>query len=112
MLFKHLQGKSQWIRIAFPEEKLVVSPLVLKIQFQGGFSSKLCTVKLLSSINDEISTADCYPEDINSIQSFELNYKCENQSYSAIKIEFKNSTDFFGRITIYRLDILNALKQS
>lgn len=44
-----------------------------------------------------------YPEDNNKMQSFSINH---NKTISNnIKLLFNSSTDFYGRVTIYDLDI-------
>ena len=101
-----LQGSDQWVQIAFQEDKTLSKTYTLKIQFQGGFSCKVCAVKLLHKDHSEVATTDCYPEDVNSIQYFKLNFLCDgNPIFNKIRLIFKDSTDFFGRITIYCLDI-------
>ncbi len=47
-----------------------------------------------------------YPEDVNREQKFHLN---EAQFYEivAVRLVFLKSSDFFGRITIYKLDLLS-----
>jgi hypothetical protein len=59
----------------------------------------------------EWSTLACiYPEDVNRQQSFELIPKGVMQSFTesgveTIKLVFIESSDFFGRITVYDLKI-------
>ena len=45
-----------------------------------------------------------YPQDINTLQIFpiELNF------VKSIKILFNESSDFFGRITLYKFDLLGT----
>ncbi len=75
--------------------------LILKFP-SGGFVGKTCWIEVI----DEEGAAfkkhqDIYPEDSNKLQCFDLNsVKC-----TSIKIVFQDSTDFYGRITIYQLNI-------
>ncbi|XP_053539213.1 nuclear receptor 2C2-associated protein [Ictalurus punctatus] len=94
------QGECQWVLLEFPGP---VRMSELKLQFQGGFSGKSC--KLEGSIKDGNleHIMDFYPEDNNSLQSFPIQNAPLVQK---LKIVFENSTDFFGRIIVYSLDIL------
>lgn len=48
-----------------------------------------------------------YPDDINDVQEFrDINHS--NRIASVLRIVFPESTDFFGRITVYTLDIIVA----
>jgi len=78
----------------------VVLPSALSIQFQGGFSAK--TVEVHLSCDSDVNTSVIHPEDNNSVQKFTLN----GHQSSLVKLVFKDLTDFFGRIIIYKLDIL------
>lgn len=77
----------------------------MAITFQGGFAGKKCLLlgSLGSSPNDynvEISTL--YPEDISSKQIFTFD---PTEELKRLKIIFEESTDFYGRITVYTLDV-------
>ncbi|KAL4227992.1 Nuclear receptor 2C2-associated protein [Mactra antiquata] len=98
------QGSPQWISVDF-ENSLILDEF--HIQFQGGFVGRDCWVEMKRSKDGEWEKMfDFYPKDINSLQIF----KAENNSepISSMKIIFNNSTDFFGRITIYRLEIFRT----
>jgi hypothetical protein len=45
-----------------------------------------------------------YPDDVNSLQVFKLR---EPVSAKQLRFVFNASTDFFGRIVIYKLEILS-----
>ena len=80
----------------------------LRIQFQGGFVGMECIVYQ----RNEDATAgweECEdlfidPIDSNEVQQFDSEaddaLKC-----SALRIEFGRSTDFYGRIVIYSLEV-------
>jgi hypothetical protein len=44
-----------------------------------------------------------YPEDINPTQTFNVK---PTEGLKRVKIIFEESTDFYGRITVYKLDVL------
>lgn len=74
--------------------------------FQGGFVGKKCVAVAslaVSPNNYDQGLGTLYPEDVNSTQSF--NVQC-SKPVQRLKLVFEESTDFFGRITIYKLDIL------
>ena len=90
------QGSPQFVQILFEEKKAIAK---LEIQFQGGFVGTQCHVL----VNDD-TKVEFFPEDTNKLQTFELNVQeCTN-----LKIVFGQSTDFFGRITIYQLRLIAA----
>uniref|UniRef100_A0A452GII8 Nuclear receptor 2C2-associated protein n=1 Tax=Gopherus agassizii TaxID=38772 RepID=A0A452GII8_9SAUR len=93
------QGSSQWVMLEFPQPVKVSQ---LQIQFQGGFASQLCTLEGGRKGEELVKISDFYPEDINALQSF----RTEETMLDKLKITFENSTDFFGRIIVYRLSVL------
>lgn len=44
-----------------------------------------------------------YPQDINPIQTFNFT---PTKGLKRVKIIFEESTDFYGRITVYKLDVI------
>eukprot|EP00980_Cylindrotheca_fusiformis_P008272 scaffold1736_cov127-Cylindrotheca_fusiformis.AAC.86 len=85
----------------------MVIPTELRIQFQAGFSAEQIVVFKSSTDGqgyeqiEELET-----EDEHGIQAFPL--PCgtdEESSTSSIKLVFDEFTDFYGRITIYQLQI-------
>ncbi|XP_065102122.1 nuclear receptor 2C2-associated protein isoform X1 [Paramisgurnus dabryanus] len=94
------QGGSQWVILDFPQP---VKATDLRLQFQGGFSGKSCKLEGSAKENDLKHILDFYPEDDNSLQSFPIP---DSPLVQRLKIVFENSTDFFGRIIVYTLDIL------
>lgn len=75
------------------------------IQFQGGFVGKDCYLEVLSPQNDDADTVlkhPFYPEDINNCQHFKLDHIVKGK---ILRFVFNSSTDFFGRIVIYKLKI-------
>ncbi|KZV67603.1 galactose-binding like protein [Peniophora sp. CONT] len=95
------QGSPQYIQMLFP------SPVLLRqiaITFQGGFVGTSCTVDTRASDSgDWAKLTAVYPEDVNRKQVFDVNSPDPIQS---LKLTFEESSDFFGRITVYDLDVL------
>ncbi|KAK1805920.1 hypothetical protein P4O66_012966 [Electrophorus voltai] len=79
------QGKSQWVVLEFPAPVRVSE---LRVQFQGGFSGRSCTLE------GKKNTLACFP------------ISQDGPVVQKLKIVFENSADFFGRIIVYSLDIL------
>lgn len=77
--------------------------------FQGGFIAKNC--KLFGSIAAEGEPVklelitEILPKDKNECQEFELE---EGKRVSLVKLMLSNCIDFYGRITMYKLDILGS----
>ncbi|ORZ10199.1 galactose-binding domain-like protein [Absidia repens] len=99
------QGLPQHILVDFGSPATVQG---INLTFQGGFVGKTCVA--LGSTADQpndynISLARFYPQDINPMQSFAVS--CD-QPIQRLKLIFEESTDFYGRITIYKLDILGT----
>lgn len=95
------QGLPQTIRVTFSRDSL---PLSLCITFQGGFVGTRCAVQVQSVEGKWETKQSVYPEDVNRRQIFELNLG--DAPIRDVKLVFEQSSDFFGRITIYDLDIL------
>ena len=93
------QGNPQWCQIEFPQH---VNIEEIHIKFQGGFVGKDCCMEDLSS-GEPTKMFSFYPEDDNSQQFFKLS---TTNSVNKVKLVFCSSTDFFGRITIYKMDLI------
>jgi len=89
------QGSPQWVSIEFEEETQMSG---FSIQFQGGFAGKECFVE--TDGNNKI--LDFYPEDGNKVQVF---YCKQIVQAKKMRFAFNSSTDFYGRITMYKLDV-------
>ncbi|NXC20546.1 NR2CA protein, partial [Corythaeola cristata] len=100
------QGTCQWVTLDFP---CTVKVSQLHVQFQGGFSSRLCTLEGCRAGEELVKISELYPEDINAMQiSFAAPQArgVEETVLDKLKITFENSTDFFGRIVVYHLGVL------
>ncbi|NWX93969.1 NR2CA protein, partial [Nothoprocta pentlandii] len=101
------QGPVQWVTLDFPR---AVKVSRLLVQFQGGFSSRLCTLEGCRTGQELAKISQLYPEDSNALQiSFGSNssvFQVQETVLDKLKITFENGTDFFGRIVIYHLNVL------
>ncbi|XP_066491537.1 nuclear receptor 2C2-associated protein [Tiliqua scincoides] len=93
------QGSIQWLMLEFPQ---TVKISQIQIQFQGGFGSQKCALQGGRKGEELFHVAEFFPEDNNSLQSFLL----QETILDKLKINFENSTDFFGRIIVYRFSVL------
>ncbi|EIN14361.1 hypothetical protein PUNSTDRAFT_49180 [Punctularia strigosozonata HHB-11173 SS5] len=102
------EGSSQYIQLTFSSP---VRPKRIVLTFQGGFVGKTCIIEALPSTGTEgdrlLPVARIYPEDVNREQAFELpeNIDISGSGVSQIKLTFEESSDFFGRVTVYNLRI-------
>ncbi|KAF9532090.1 galactose-binding domain-like protein [Crepidotus variabilis] len=100
------QGLPQYIQLTFVDKIL---PKRLMITFQGGFVGTRCTLQIPvaeTAAKGWTTFATVYPEDVNRQQVFELKPSDSDvleEGTSIIKFVFEESSDFFGRITIYDL---------
>lgn len=100
MIAFRLQGALQWILITFDE---VITIKSFSFQFQGGFAGKNCSVSLEDQSGNVVNEQLFYPDDINAKQTFDLSSTVE--SVKKVKFSFEGSTDFFGRIIVYNLEL-------
>ncbi|KAF5311954.1 hypothetical protein D9619_002808 [Psilocybe cf. subviscida] len=101
------QGLPQFIQLGFSGR---VIPKRLVITFQGGFVGRTCALYTLKDegTKDWQKFAVIYPEDVNRAQLFDLVPTAPEileGGVKALKLVFEESTDFFGRITIYELKL-------
>jgi len=102
------QGLPQFIQLGFKDR---VTPKRISITFQGGFVGTRCSLFFSSdSLNNKDWQAftTIYPEDVNRRQVFDLvpvQSELFDEGATAIKLVFEDSSDFFGRITIYDLKL-------
>ncbi|KAJ7724242.1 galactose-binding domain-like protein [Mycena metata] len=103
------QGLPQYVQLGFPE---LVVPETLYLTFQGGFVGTRCAVKVPASTdtgNGWQTLTYIFPEDINRRQEFSLKTESSVADISAgidrLRLEFEESSDFFGRITLYDMKL-------
>lgn len=102
------QGLPQWIYVSFDEPQ-ALDAVSISIQFQGGFCGDNCILEAYDEANTVINKLPFYPDDTNSIQNFEIPFE-KKTSIKALKLVFQKSTDFFGRIIVYKLDLKSCNK--
>ncbi|CAN7989098.1 unnamed protein product, partial [Ixodes hexagonus] len=104
------QGTPQWVHVEFPSPVL---PSELQLQFQGGFAGQEMHLeaKTPGQPGDAVSLGVFYPEDSNVLQiSFPLRSAFPLKMHGPItnlRIVFLSSTDMFGRIVLYKLDVIS-----
>jgi len=86
-----------------------VIPKQLSLTFQGGFVGTHCNIHIqpYGSLDWQTLT-HLYPEDLNKRQSFDLTTSglpILDDGITSLKVVFENSSDFFGRITVYDLSV-------
>ncbi|KRF98127.1 nuclear receptor 2C2-associated protein [Drosophila tropicalis] len=94
------EGSSQWICLTLDEPQTING---FCIQFQGGFAGQKSNITIYSQDGNVVHQDAFYPEDINSSQYFKL----QDLICHKIKFVFESTTDFFGRIIVYKLQLLN-----
>lgn len=103
------QGLPQSINIAFTEP-LDLTSCQLKVKFQGGFVGSVMTISLDDASSQNIYKKSFYPDDINDMQAFVLDDAPSTETtlnnVKKLSIVFEKSSDFFGRIIIYHLELL------
>ncbi|KAF8481002.1 hypothetical protein DFH94DRAFT_692063 [Russula ochroleuca] len=93
-------GLPQYIQLAFSSP---VTPRRISLTFQGGFVGTTCVVATRSQdATGWQKLTQIYPEDVNRAQMFDLT---AGDPVKGIKLIFEESSDFFGRITVYDLMI-------
>eukprot|EP00127_Corallochytrium_limacisporum_P004123 Clim_evm68s157 gene=Clim_evmTU68s157 len=98
------EGDTQFIRLTFKEP---VSATELHLTFQGGFVGEVCMVHGYTDqrFNEEACKNTIYPTDTNDSQKFALN-GFSGHKIQSILLEFLQFTDFYGRVTVYGIDLL------
>ncbi|CAK5280662.1 unnamed protein product [Mycena citricolor] len=104
------QGLPQYVQFTFPQP---VVPQIVEFTFQGGFVATRCVIKVAAGLEEWKIAARIYPEDTNRRQSFTV--KAHDGAEDPIvggvdrlRLEFEESSDFFGRITLYDLKVLGS----
>ncbi|KAH8290233.1 hypothetical protein KR054_001121 [Drosophila jambulina] len=98
------EGTPQWITLIFDEPQNISG---FEFQFQGGFAGQKSEILMYTVDGAQIHQESFYPEDINSPQRFQLKDTTREKLCSKIKFVFESSTDLFGRIIVYNLEVLS-----
>ncbi|KAF8515766.1 galactose-binding domain-like protein [Hysterangium stoloniferum] len=103
------QGIPQFVQLQFPSPARVTK---ISITFQGGFVGTRCAVHVLPCTAERGDRTPewqllthIFPEDVNRRQTFDVSSPAGEQPIGQMKLLFEESSDFFGRITIYDLDV-------
>lgn len=92
------QGLPQCVQIEFPKPMI---PKSVELKFQGGFVGQTCCIESFCNTHWEEVTR-IYPQDINSLQHFVID---SHVPVKKMKLVFLTSSDFYGRVTVYHLDV-------
>ncbi|XP_034245894.1 nuclear receptor 2C2-associated protein [Thrips palmi] len=92
------QGTPQYISVLLDKEEEISK---ISIQFQGGFVGQDCWLSSVTESGEKNIDVAFYPEDINSVQTFDINPIVKAKKFT---VAFNKSTDFFGRIVVYKFD--------
>ncbi|PSS36817.1 hypothetical protein PHLCEN_2v1361 [Hermanssonia centrifuga] len=103
------QGTPQFIQLSFASR---IIPKTIHLTFQGGFVGTRCSIDItvgrIEGNKGEWKTwTNVYPEDVNRRQSFDL--PPVEEGIQDMKLIFEESSDFFGRITVYDLQVLGSV---
>ncbi|KAF2352912.1 Galactose-binding domain-like, partial [Trinorchestia longiramus] len=95
------QGSPQWVTLRWPQP---VSLNSVTAQFQGGFCGSRETLVQVwkEEAKQWLDLCPWYLEDCGSEQKLQLPAAT---STSMLRLFFPSSTDFFGRIILYKLDV-------
>ncbi|KDQ07053.1 hypothetical protein BOTBODRAFT_39105 [Botryobasidium botryosum FD-172 SS1] len=101
------QGLPQFIHLIFDDP---VAPSSLSLTFQGGFVGIRCAIYTLSTHASQLQLlTHVFPEDVNRRQSFPLDVP--SSGITQFKVVFEESSDFFGRITVYDMRLDTSLPE-
>lgn len=97
--------KENCLVIDFGETR-TVKAAELSIQFQAGFAAEELTVYTQESGSKTWSKAEeIEAEDDHEMQAFPLSDAIKDQPIGALKIVFHETTDFYGRVIVYQLQV-------
>lgn len=83
-------------------------PKRLSITFQGGFVGTKCALEVLpqSGAPEWQPYTHVFPEDVNRRQTFEMApSEVTSRGVRGLRLVFEESSDFFGRVTVYDLQL-------
>jgi len=94
-----IEGSTQWFLVDFGR---TVQPSSVRIQFQAGFVTESCRVegKLCDESWETLDEVEW--EDVHEMQKCALE---TTKPCTAVKLVLDDFTDFYGRVTIYKLEI-------
>lgn len=77
------------------------------LTLQGGFTSHCLKVQLLDG-DSLVHEETFHPEDSNGSQEFGMK---QSTRCTQVRLLFDEASDLFGRIIVYRLDVLGSVVQ-
>ncbi|RLN93032.1 hypothetical protein BBJ28_00015259 [Nothophytophthora sp. Chile5] len=97
------QGSPQQLQVHF---RRLVAVDALRLMFQGGFVGQDVQLhaKRPGGSQWEPVDVDVDPEDSNELQQF----PCCVEQVEALALTFQRSSDFYGRVVVYQLDVLGS----
>mmetsp|Transcript_17109 Transcript_17109/g.25924 ORF Transcript_17109/g.25924 Transcript_17109/m.25924 type:complete len:145 (+) Transcript_17109:235-669(+) len=101
------QGEKQCFIVKFGRS---VSAKKISIEFQAGFSSEFIRVFCKKADGSMWEESDEFePEDSLELQTFQLPAMVE---CTELRIDFEDCRDFYGRITVYRIQVWGSKAQA
>jgi len=101
------QGLPQFIHLIFDS---LVTPTSLSLTFQGGFVGIRCALYTLSPETSQLQLlTHIFPEDVNRRQLFPVAFP--TAGITQLKLVFEESSDFFGRITVYDMRLETGVSE-
>ena len=102
------QGSPQYLSFDFGPDCVVVTSV--SMMFQGGFVGQDALIECSNESSDASSFLTIAKldriEDCNRLQSFEVASEAQPPLGARyIRVTFPSSTDFYGRVTLYRLEL-------
>lgn len=98
-------GKEQFIYLQLTETVKVSS---IKMMFQGGFvGTPIKVFGIEQNSKDRVLLGAFDAVDTNDTQCFTLTQNTD-KAFKQIDIIFEGSTDFYGRVTVYKLDVFGS----
>ena len=94
------QGSSQFIILDFQRQ---VHTEQIHLLFQGGFVGQ-DAVLLVRTKEEPIQWKELQPFEPVNDNSMQI-FPCDAKYVTALKIVFRNSSDFYGRVIVYQLDV-------
>eukprot|EP01032_Pedospumella_encystans_P012622 gene12622-14591_t len=89
--------------------KKMVQVHSIQLTFQGGFVGQECVIEAGQSTSQLSVIKDIqYIEDSNATHEFLIDSPHNEDHIRYLKITFNQSTDFYGRITVYALKVFGT----
>lgn len=101
------QGSPQFLQFEFNSKVIVTS---IKMMFQGGFVGQDATIQVGNNPSDDsmqLVTVLEEIEDSNRMQTFDI----PSAVGGFVRITFPSSTDFYGRVTIYQIELHGRIQE-